>query len=318
MPVKFKDYYKTLGVTRTDTDDAIKKAYRKLARKYHPDVNPNDAAAEEKFKEVQEAYEVLGDPEKRKKYDTLGANWKHGAEFTPPPGWQGGFNGNINIEDLFGRGDGGTAGRRGGFSDFFEAIFGQMAGGARTAGPGYGPRTRRKGHRPGRSQAEAELELPLERMHHGTTERIVVSIGGAQKTVDVRIPAGARDGSHIRIPRVGTPSGDLIVRLRMKPHPRFKVHGNDTEVEVPVTPWEAALGSTIQVPTLDGHADIKVPPGIASGQRLRLRNQGMNIRGGGRGDHYVRLRIVVPRELTPAERRHFEDLSRTSAFKPRG
>jgi DnaJ-class molecular chaperone len=154
-------------------------------------------------------------------------------------------------------------------------------------------------------------------MHRGTTERLTVSVGGAQRTVDVRIPPGARDGSHIRVPRAGPRSGDLIIRLRMAPHARFQVHGDDTEVEVPVTPWEAALGATIQVPTLDGHADIRVPQGVASGQRIRLREQGPNIRKGGRGDHYVRLRIVVPKDLTPGERKHFEDLAKTSKFRPR-
>jgi DnaJ-class molecular chaperone len=317
MAVKFKDYYETLGVDRSSDADAIKKAYRKLARKYHPDVNPSDPSAEDRFKEVQEAYEVLGDPEKRKKYDTLGQNWKHGAEFTPPPGWQsGGFETTINFEDLFGGGRA-NGGRRGGFSDFFEAIFGSMGGNAGPEEARTGSRSHRRS-RPSRPHtAEAELELPLERMHRGTTERLTVSVGGAQRTVDVRIPPGARDGSHIRVPRAGPRSGDLIIRLRMAPHARFQVHGDDTEVEVPVTPWEAALGATIQVPTLDGHADIRVPQGVASGQRIRLREQGPNIRKGGRGDHYVRLRIVVPKDLTPGERKHFEDLAKTSKFRPR-
>lgn len=322
MAVKFKDYYETLGVERTADEDAIKKAYRKQARKYHPDVNPNDPTAEEKFKEVQEAYEVLGDPAKRKKYDTLGANWKDGAEFRPPPGWKGGFETSINLEDLFG-GEG-NGQRRSGFSDFFEAIFGQM-GGPMAGGSAGGDRMRSgsgRAHRRGRSSrtrsVEATLELPLERMHRGTTERLTVSAGGAQRTVDVRIPPGARDGSHIRVPGAGPDRSDLIIQLKMQPHPRFTVQGEDTEVEVPISPWEAALGATIQVPTLDGHSDIRVPAGVGSGQRIRLRAQGPNIRKGGRGDHYVRLKIVVPKDLSPSERQHFEELAKISKFRPRG
>jgi DnaJ-class molecular chaperone len=314
MAVRFRDYYETLGVQRSDDAATIKKAYRKLARKYHPDVNPNDQEAEGHFREIQEAYEVLGDPEKRRKYDTLGSNWKEGAEFRPPPGWQGGFETSFDLGDLFA--GAGNGGRRGGFSDFFEAIFGQM-GGARRGHPRGGEFEARSRARPGRAAAEAELELPLERMHRGTTERLTVSAGGSQRTVDVRIPAGARDGSHIRIPRAGPEHQDLLVRLRMKPHPRFTIDGDDTEVEVPITPWEAALGATVEAPTLDGHAEIRIPPGVDSGQRLRLREQGMNIRKGGRGDHFVRLKIVVPKDLTPGERKHFEDLARTSRFRPR-
>jgi DnaJ-class molecular chaperone len=154
-------------------------------------------------------------------------------------------------------------------------------------------------------------------MHRGTTERLTVSVGGSQRTVDVRIPAGARDGSHIRIPRAGPNQQDLLVRLRMKPHARFAIDGDDSEVEVPITPWEAALGAKVDVPTLDGHAEIRVPAGVSSGQRLRLKEQGPNIRKGGRGDHFVRLKIVVPKDLTPGERKHFEDLARTSRFRPR-
>jgi len=318
MAVKFKDYYETLGVERSADAAAIKKAYRKLARKYHPDVNPDDASAEEKFKEVQEAYEVLGDAEKRMKYDTLGANWKDGAEFRPPPGWQGGFETSINVEDLFGGGHG-NGERRSGFSDFFEAIFGQMGAERMRGGPSGSERARGpRQRRPSRTTTEAELELPLERMHRGTTERLTVSTGTGQRTVDVRIPAGARDGSHIKVPRGGPNGSDLVIRLRMKPHPRFSVQGDDTETEVPITPWEAALGAEIEVPTLDGHSDIKIPPGVASGQRIRLREQGLNIRKDGRGDHFVRLKIVVPKDLTPGERRHFEELAKTSRFRPRG
>ena len=314
MPVKFRDYYETLGVSRSAKADEIKKAYRKLARKYHPDLNPNNKQSEERFKEIQEAYEVLSDREKRKKYDQLGANWKNGAEFTPPPGWGpgGGFQGTINIEDLFGRG----GQQRSPFSDFFEMLFGGMGG--MGGGPtNAGGRTRAGARGSRAAESETELSLPLEDMHRGTMRQLTVRMGNAERTIDIRIPPGARDDSRIRIPGGGPNGGDLYVRLRQQPHPRFTVQGDDTEVEIPITPWEAALGATAEVPTLDGHAEIRVPPGIGSGQRLRLRGQGLNIRGGGRGDHFVRLKIVLPKELTETERKLFQELSKVSHFRPR-
>ncbi len=316
MPVKFRDYYEILGVARTAKEEEIKKSYRKLARKYHPDLNPNNKQAEEKFKEIQEAYEVLGDAEKRKKYDQLGANWKNGENFTPPPGWGGGggFQGSINIDDLFGRGGQGQQ-HRSPFSDFFESLFGGMGG---MGGMESEPGRRTRGGRAARGgEAETELWLPLEDMHRGTTRKLTVRLGNAEKTIDVRIPPGARDDSTIRLPGGGPNGGDLYVRLRQHPHSQFTVKGDDTEVEVPIAPWEAALGATASVPTLDGNAEIRVPPGIASGQRLRLRSQGLNLRGGGRGDHFVRVKIVVPKELSEAERRLFQELSKVSRFRPR-
>jgi curved DNA-binding protein len=321
MPVKFRDYYEILGVPRTAKEDEIKKTYRKLARKYHPDLNPNNKQAEEKFKEIQEAYEVLGDSEKRQKYDQLGANWKNGADFTPPPNWGpgGGFEGTINIEDLFGRAGGGGDQRRSAFSDFFETLFGGMGGMGGMGSPeAESARRSRPGGRSSRAaESETELSLPLEDMHRGTMRKLTVRLGNAEKTIDIRIPPGARDDSRIRIPGGGPNGGDLYVRLRQQPHPRFTVKGDNTEVEVPITPWEAALGSTIQVPSLDATSEIRVPPGIASGQRLRLRGQGLNIRGGGRGDHFVRLKIVLPKELTEAEKKLFQELSKVSKFRPR-
>src|SRR5215471_13597290 len=296
MAVKFQDYYEILGVARNASDADIKKAYRKLARKYHPDFNPNNKQAEEKFKQTQEAYEVLSDGEKRKKYDQLGANWKSGAEFTPPPNWEG-----FDLNEMF-RGAGGRPGAGGrthgaggvgggGFSDFFETLFGGMGG---MGGGGFAR---------GAAEAEAELALPLEEMHRGATRRLNVRIENSQRSIEVRIPPGARDDSRIRVPGGGLNGGDLYVRLKMEPNPHFTVKGDDTETEIAVTPWEAALGTTISVPTLDGSAEIRVPAGVGSGQKLRLKGQGLNIRGGGRGDHFVKLRIVVPKTLTETEKK---------------
>jgi curved DNA-binding protein len=310
MPVKFRDYYETLGVSRGAKEEEIKKAYRKLARKYHPDLNPNNKQAEEKFKEVSEAYEVLGDAEKRGKYDQLGQNWKSGSDFTPPNNWQTEFD----PSEIFGRAGGGRAGHGGGggfgrqsgtsFSDFFEMFF----GGAGRAGA----QTRSDG-----ADAETELTLPLSDMHRGTTRKLTVQFPKGQKTLDVRIPPGARNDSRIRIPNGGPNGGDLYIRLKLDPNSGFSVKGDDTEVEIEITPWEAALGAAIEVPTLDGKADIRVPPGITSGQKLRLKAQGLSIRAGGRGDHFVKLKIAVPKTLSAEEKRLFEQLRDVSKFNPR-
>jgi curved DNA-binding protein len=310
MPVKFRDYYETLGVSRGAKEEEIKKSYRKLARKYHPDLNPNNKQAEDKFKEVQEAYEVLGDAEKRGKYDQLGQNWKSGSDFTPPNNWQTEFD----PSEIFGRAGGGRAGHAGGggfgrqggtsFSDFFEMFFG---GAGRP-----GAQARSDG-----ADAETELTLPLSDMHRGTTRKLTVQFSKGQKTIDVRIPPGARNDSRIRIPNGGPNGGDLYIRLKLDPASVFTVKGDDTEVEVEITPWEAALGAAIQVPTLDGKADIRIPPGITSGQKLRLKAQGLSIRTGGRGDHFVKLRLVVPKSLSAEEKQLFEQLRDVSKFNPR-
>src|SRR5215813_5167434 len=343
MAVKFHDYYQTLGFARAATVDEIKKAYRKLARKYHPDVNPNDKTAEEKFKEVSEAYEVLSDPEKRKRYDQLGANWKAGADFTPPPGWTpygpGGWEGGRveygDLRDIFG----GGAGAAGGFSDFFETLFGARRGAARGA-----PFAMRG------QNMEAEMEIGLEDAHRGTTRAITIQspspcpacngsgvlnnkpcptcrgVGAVMrpKTLDVTIPAGVREGSVIRLAGQGepgsgnAPSGDLLLRLRLKPHRLFSVTSEgDVQIDLPVAPWETALGARVSVPTLDGSVEMTIPAGAQGGQRLRLRGQGLNRRGGGRGDEYVRLKIVTPPRPTEKEKELFERLAAESKFNPR-
>jgi DnaJ-class molecular chaperone len=334
MAVKFKDYYQILGVPRTATEDAIKKAYRTLARKYHPDVNPQDPTAEDKFKELNEAYEVLSDPEKRKRYDELGPNWQAGADFTPPPGWE-----RVRMEpgdfgDLF-------AGRRGrgGFSDFFETLFGGFRG--QRAGPGFAMRG---------ADVETDLALTLEDISRGATRTLTIQAAercarcggtGSQdrrlcsmcngagvvrhpKSLVVHIPLGVREGSVIRLagqgePGTGSaPAGDLYLRVRLTPHPLFAVVGDDDlRLELPVAPWEAVLGAKVTVPTLDGSVEMTIPPGSQGGQRLRLRGKGIPRKSGGRGDLYVTLKIMVPPKPTAEERELFEKLAATSGFNPR-
>jgi DnaJ-class molecular chaperone len=304
MAVTYKDYYQILGVTRTAAQDEIKSSYRKLARKYHPDVNPGDKKAEEKFKEINEAYEVLSDPKKRELYDRLGPNWKAGVEFTPPPGWE---NLRVNFGD-FGFGGSGF----GGFSDFFETLFGNLRG---------RPATKESENRPAPGpDVESEITLTLEEAHRGGTRRVTLASG---KSLEVKIPAGVREGSVIRLAGQGDAGrgrsrpGDLYLKVRVQPHPVFEVSGDDVLVDVPIAPWEAVLGTTIRVPTLDGTAEVTVPAGSQGGQKLRLRGQGLNRRRGDRGDLFVRLKIVVPPSPTSSERRLFEQLARESRFNPR-
>src|SRR5581483_11520614 len=304
MAVKFRDYYEVLGVARTATEDEIKKAYRKLARKYHPDVNPGDKSAEEKFKEISEANEVLSDPEKRRRYDQLGANWRAGSDFTPPPGWAGQEGVRFEYGD-FGDIFGGQGGGPGGFSDFFESLFGGRRGSR--AGAGFAMRGQ---------DVEAEIELTLEEAHRGVTRTITLQStvacptchgSGAQnnkpcptcrgagvvnqpKTLDVTIPAGVREGSVIRLAGQGAAgtgnaqAGDLLLHVRLRPHGLFSLTSDgDIQVELPITPWEAALGAKVSVPTLDGSVEMTIPAGAQGGQRLRLRGQGLKQRGGSRG-----------------------------------
>lgn len=333
MAVKFRDYYEVLDLSKNATEAEIKKAYRKLARKHHPDVNPGDNSAEDKFKEMSEAYEVLSDPEKRKRYDQLGQNWKAGADFTPPPGWEGARVAYGDAGDIFGSGSG-----SGGFSDFFETMFG--GGRAERAGRGF----RMRGQ-----DVEAEIQLTLEDAHRGTTRSISLRVtevcptckgtgmkedkvcptcGGAgavsrPKSLEVKIPAGVREGSVIRLAGEGEPGagggppGDLLLHVRLQPHPLFAIVGDDLQIELPVAPWEAALGAKVSVPTLEGSVDMTIPPGTQAGKRLRLRGQGLNRRRDGRGDQYVKLKIVIPTKMTSKEKELFETLAAESTFNAR-
>ncbi len=311
MPVGFRDYYEVLGVPRDASTDDIRSAYRKLARQYHPDVN-KDPEAEDRFKEIAEAYEVLRDLEKRERYDRLGANWKAGEDVSGTAGFgdvaqQGGFRqqggfGDVRVD--FGDGAG--------FSDFFESLFGGRRGRTRTSGfDGFSARG---------ADQEATLELSLEEAARGGQRKISLGDG---RDYEVNVPAGVRDGQRIRLAGEGGrgadggPAGDLFLRVRLKPHPRFRVQGHDLYVDLPVAPWEAALGATVEVPTLEGRTRVKVPPGSSSGRRLRLKDEGMPGPGGVSGDLYATVKITVPKKLSKKERQLFEQLAEVSSFDPR-
>jgi curved DNA-binding protein len=319
----FKDYYSTLGVAKTATEKEIKQAFRKLARKYHPDVNPNDHSAEAKFKEINEAYEVLGDPAKRKKYDELGANWRMyeqaGAAGSPfgesqSGAWNVNFGGSRGgfrtmtqeeMHEMFGDADP--------FSEFFHTFFGGAAPGEEEAGRrGRGARARasRKGR-----DVESEIELTLDDAFHGTTRQLSIKTDGHARTVPVRIPAGVSEGSRVRISGEGehgtggAQSGDLYLRIRLAPHTRFQRKGHDlyTHVHVPLT--TAVLGGEADVATLGGKSlRLKIPPLTQNGQVFRLKGHGMPVAGkpDDTGDLYATVDVELPRELTPEERAHFE------------
>jgi DnaJ-class molecular chaperone len=334
MPVEFKDYYQIMGVPRAASVEEINKAHRQLARKYHPDLNPGDKEAETKFKEVQEAYEVLSDPAKRKRYDELGAYWKAGAEFHPPPEWGETTVEAGDLRDLFGND------RFSGFSDFFGTVFGGRRPGFHS-GAGFSLRGR---------DVEVEAPITLDEAHRGTSRTFSLEIdepcsecGGTgekdqklcpacrgrgarpgHKTLEVSIPAGVRDGSVLRLAGQGEPgsangpAGDLFVEVRLQPHPRFTIeNADDLILELPVTPWEAVLGARVPVDTLDGRVELTVPAGSQTGRRLRLRGQGLRRHDSSRGDLYVRLKVVVPTQPSAAEKELLEKLAAVSSFRPR-
>lgn len=342
MAVGTRDYYEVLGVSRTASEDEIKAAYRKLARTYHPDLNPGDKAAEERFKELQEAYDVLSDPENRRKYDQYGQNWRTGgqAQGPPPPGWEGFRRG---PSPGGGEGAGGFGGFDfgGGIGGFdFDELFGRVGRGGRG-------RTRRSNRG---QDVEAEIELSLEEAHSGgrrtlqlqaaetcptcqgtggvSDDQICPTCGGSgqvlrPKGIEVTIPPGVRDGTTLRLAGQGGAGsngglpGDLYLHIRLRPHPIFKVKGDDVEVELSIAPWEAVLGARVEVPTIDGRVELTIPPRSKAGQRLRLRGQGLSKRRGGRGDEFVRLKIVAPREVNDEELPLWEELRRVSRFNPR-
>jgi curved DNA-binding protein len=322
----FKDYYSTLGVSKTATDKELKQAFRKLARKYHPDVNPGDKTSESKFKEVNEAYEVLGDPEKRKKYDELGANWRmyeqQAAAGARPgaggPGFGGFSGGGVHtmteeeMREMFGG--------ESPFSDFFQTFFGggNFGGGFEDARRGSSRGNARSRARKGRD-VEQEIELSLDDVYHGVTRRLLFTLGGQNRSVDVRIPAGVGDGSRVRIAAEGepgsggAPNGDLYLRIRLTPNPTFERKGQDLYARVPIPLTTAVLGGEAEVRTLAGKSlRLKIPPTTQHGQMFRLKGHGMPIPGkaGEHGDLYATADVQLPRQLTPEQRSHFEALQK--------
>jgi curved DNA-binding protein len=310
MAVKFRDYYEVLGVPRTATAEDIKKKYRQLARKHHPDLQPaaERGRAAERFKEINEAYEVLSDPEKRKKYDALGENWKGGMDFTPPPGgsWDGPRRGGQRTTATWtSTGDRGDA--FGDFIYFFESIFGRASRGAGTGGG----RVSFSG-----SDVEAAMPVTVEELLRGGRRRVSLPNG---QSVDVEIPRGAREGTVLRVADRGEPGmnggppGDLYLYARLIPHPRYRVAGDDLEVDVPVAPWQAVLGDSVRIETPDGPVTLRIPAGTQTGKRLRLRGRGLPRGDGSRGDLYARVRVMVPERPSAAERAAYETLKRVSS-----
>ena len=302
--MKYKDYYKALGLARGASEDDVKKAYRRLARKFHPDVS-KEKDAEERFKEIAEAYDTLKDPRKRAAYDGLGA-YRSGEQFRPPPDWFDRFHvhgtgdlGGIDLGDLFASfGVGGMGGGRG-FQGFSGA--------------------RRRGGAARGQDIEARVQLGLDEVARGT--EVTLQTGG--QSVRVRIPRGTTDGQRLRLRGKGGsgagdgPAGDLFLTVVLRPHARFRADGHDLRIEVPLAPWEAALGSAIEIPTLDSRVTLKIPPGSKSGQRLRLAGMGLPKPAGGAGDLYAVLNIVLPATLTARERELYEQLREASRVDPR-
>jgi curved DNA-binding protein len=323
MPVEYKDYYTVLGVPRDASAEDIKKAFRKLARQYHPDKAQDKKAGEEKFKRINEAYEVLGDPANRKKYDQLGARWKEGEGFQPPPGWQRGSRPGADSSRSYEFHFGGSTG----FSDFFEQFFGRGGefgfqhgdeGFAQARGPARG------------NDIEGDLLVTLDEVIKGSSRTISLQrtdprTGQAKmETIRVRIPPGVYEGQSIRVRGKGdegsdgAESGDLFLRVRLAAHPDFRTRGADLYYDLDLAPWEAVLGSTVTVPTLRGHVKMRIPSGTNNGQKLRVRGQGLSKgQTDERGDLYVIVNIQLPEHLSDEERALWEQLGRTSRFNPR-
>ena len=308
--MQFKDYYQTLGVARDASADDIKHAYRRLARKHHPDLN-KEPGAEARFKEIGEAYEVLKDPEKRAAYDDVGKRWQPGAE-APPPGWDSGYEFRGG-EDAFA----GAAGF-GEHSDFFEALFGRARAQARHRAP------------PRAQDHHAKVLIDLADAYRGASRGIRLQmptldaqghVSLSERTLDVAIPPGVREGQHLRLAGQGAPgfdgapAGDLYLEINFRPHPLYRVDGRDVYLDLPVAPWEAALGATVDAPLPDGSVQLTVPAGSAQGRKLRLKGKG--IPGKTPGDLYVVLQIAMPPAPDEAQRKAWNELARLHAFDPR-
>lgn len=309
--MEYKDYYKIMGLERAASQDDIKRAYRKLARKYHPDVS-KEKNAEASFKEVGEAYEVLKDPEKRAAYDHLGANYKAGQEFKPPPDWDSGF-------EFSG---GGFTGTEAGFSDFFEQLFGQQF---------HGGHANRSSQFKARGEDHhAKVVVDLDDAFQGATRGITLQSPGldahgqmqlTNRTLNVKIPKGVKEGQLIRLAGQGLPgmgegtAGDLYLEIHFKPHRYYRVEGRDLHMQLPVAPWEVALGANVKAPTPDGTVDLKIPAGSNSGSKLRLKGRG--IPGNPAGDIYVTLSVVAPPANTEPAKQVYQDMAIKLAFNPR-
>jgi curved DNA-binding protein len=306
-----RDFYEILGVSRNATQEQIQRAYRKLARAHHPDVN-KDPGAEDRFKDVSEAYNVLHDPETRRRYDAFGPDFRRVPDDVDPETWNRAAAGTGRRAR---RGPAADTGFATGFGEDIDLddLLGGLFGGR--AGRGWGPI-------PGADQ-EAVIDLTVEEAYRGTRRSVTLEGGGQTRTLQVTIPAGVTNGQRIRLAgqggrgTEGAPAGDLYLIVRIAPHPRYRVEGRDLHVELPLAPWEAALGTTVAVETPDGEAKVKVPAGTSSGRRLRLRGRGLPNPKGTAGDLYAEARILVPRKLSAEERRLFEELAATSTFDPR-
>jgi len=323
MSVKFQDYYETLGLSKGASADEIRKAYRSLARKYHPDVN-KEPEAEDKFKSINEAYEVLKDPEKRKLYDQYGQNYKSGQDFRPPPGFE-------DFHFNFSGGQGQNMGGASGFSDFFEALFGSQfagasggnpfqQGGRRRASSPFGDFSQGFQADPGAfsGDVEAEISVPIEKVINGGQTAVRINVDGTgARSYDIRVPKGIEEGKKIRLAGQGRNGGDLFLKVKYEKNGPYKIDGRNILVDVKITPWEAALGAKVPVQTPEGKINLTVPAGTSSGKKLRLRNQGLPIKSGGSGDLLVQLLIVLPEELSDEEKKIFEELKEKSKFNPR-
>ena len=308
--MEFKDYYTIMGVARDATQDEIKRAYRKLARKYHPDVS-KEQNAEAKFKELGEAYEVLQDPEKRAAYDRLGANWKNGEEFRAPPDWNAGFEFS---------GGGFTGADATDYSDFFDALFGRAS-----------HRDRAGAFHLHGEDRHAKVQVDLEDAYRGATRTITLRapevdaqgrVTTRERKLNVTIPRGVRAGQHLRLQGQGSPGvgrgppGDLFLEIEFTPHEMYRVEEHDVYLDVPVTPWEAALGAAIKVPTPAGTVELKVPPGSDTGRKFRLKGRG--IPGAEPGDFYVVLKVTAPAATTDAAKEGYRRLAEQfGTFRPR-
>ncbi len=312
MPVDYKDYYKTLGVSKNASAEEIKKAYRKLARQHHPDVNKKPEA-EKRFKEINEANEVLSDPEKRKRYDTVGPEWERFQQSGQQPGgFQWVYTGQPGADPFNG-------GEAGGFSDFFRTLFGEGAADF-DSGPLFGRPSARRRRSVAGADVESEVEITLAEAYKGTERTVEMRLpDGTARRLSVKVPAGVKDGQRIRLAgqgapgSAGGPSGDLFLRVRVRPHPLFQRDGDDLRMDLPVALHEALLGAEVTVPTLKGRVSLRIPPETQNGRTIRLAGQGMPRATGGHGDLYVTIKVVLPTKLSEKERELVQELAATRA-----